>query len=265
MAAPTNPFKAALRDGRLQIGLWVALAHPITAEIIGGAGFDWLLLDGEHAPNDIPLLMAQLQALEATASHPIVRVPIGEAWLIKQVLDIGAQTVLVPMVESADQARALVQAMRYPPHGIRGVGAALARASGYNRTPDYLATANDQVCLIVQIESRAGLSALDQIAEVEGVDGVFIGPADLAADLGHLGRPAAPEVQAAVEDALLRIQSKGKAAGILTGDRALAARYLELGALFVGVGNDVGLLGTAASDLARAFTGRVQERGADYA
>ena len=247
MPAPRNPFKAALREKRPQIGFWLALASPYTAEIIGGAGFDWLLIDGEHAPNDLPLMMAQLQALSASPSHAVVRVPIGEAWIIKQILDIGAQTVLVPMVESGEQARALVRAMRYPPQGMRGVGAALARASAFNRVPDYLQTANEEVCLLLQIESRAGLACLDDIATTEGVDGVFIGPADLAADMGFLGKPGAPEVQQAVEAALLRIQSHGKAAGILTADQGLARRYFELGATFVAIGNDVGLLANGAS------------------
>jgi 4-hydroxy-2-oxoheptanedioate aldolase len=253
MPAPHNPFKSALKDKRPQIGLWLALANAYTAEILGNAGYDWLLIDGEHAPNDIPLVMAQLQALKGSSSHPIVRVPIGEAWIIKQVLDIGAQSVLVPMVESGEQAQALVRAMRYPPQGMRGVGAALARASGFNRIPDYLQTANDEVCLLLQIESRAGLAALDDIAMTEGVDGVFIGPADLAADMGFLGKPGAPEVQEAVEAALLRIQSHGKAAGILTADQALARRYLELGATFVAIGNDVGLLANGAGRLLTDF------------
>jgi 4-hydroxy-2-oxoheptanedioate aldolase len=247
MPAPKNTFKAALIEKRQQIGLWLALASPYTAEILGDAGYDWLLIDGEHAPNDIPLMMAQLQALKGSPSHPIIRAPIGEAWLLKQILDIGAQTVLVPMVESGDQAKAMVRAVRYPPYGMRGVGAALARASAFNRIPDYLQTANEEICLLLQIESRAGLVALDDIATTDGVDGVFIGPADLAADMGHLGRPGDAEVQHAVEAALIRIQAHGKAAGILTADQALAKRYLELGATFVAIGNDVGLLANGAS------------------
>jgi 4-hydroxy-2-oxoheptanedioate aldolase len=256
MPAPRNLFKAALREKRQQIGLWLALASPYTAEILGEAGYDWLLIDGEHAPNDIPLMMAQLQALKGAPSHPVVRVPIGEAWLLKQCLDIGAQTILVPMVESGEQAKAMVRAMRYPPQGMRGVGAALARASAFNRIPDYLQTANDEVCLLLQIESRAGLAALDDIATTEGVDGVFVGPADLAADMGFLGKPGAAEVQQAVEAALVRIQSHGKAAGILTADQALARRYLELGATFVAIGNDVSLLANGATRLLSDFRKR---------
>ncbi len=252
MPAPVNPFKAALKAGKPQIGFWLALANAYTAEISGGAGFDWLLLDGEHAPNDIPLLLAQLQALSASPSHPVARLPIGESWMIKQVLDIGAQTILVPMVESGAQAEELVRAMLYPPRGMRGVGAALARASRFNAIPDYLQTANEQVCLLLQIESRAGLAALEDIANTEGVDGVFIGPADLAADMGYLGRPGAPEVQAAVEDAILRIIACSKAAGILTSDQSLVQRYLSLGCTFVAVGNDVTLFSNAMANLARS-------------
>lgn len=253
MPAPANTFKAALLGGEAQIGLWLGLANAYTAEICSGAGFDWLLIDGEHAPNDLPTMTAQLQAIAASGASAVVRPPIGETWIIKQLLDIGAQTILVPMVETPTQARELVKSMRYPPHGVRGVGAALARASAFNRIPDYLATANDQTCLLVQLESRAGLAALEGIASVDGVDGIFIGPADLAADMGYLGKPGAPEVQAAVEDAIMRIQKSGKAAGILTSDTKLAARYLQLGAAFVAVGTDVTLLAQATSTLAGKF------------
>ena len=258
MPAPLNKFKQALQARQPQIGLWLALANSYTAEIAGGVGFDWLLIDGEHAPNDIRSLMEQLQALSGSSSHPIIRLPIGQAWLIKQVLDIGAQTILVPMIETRAQAEALVKAVRYPPHGIRGVGAALARASKFNSITDHLQTANDQICLLLQIESRVGLANLEEIAGVEGVDGVFIGPADLAADMGYLGKPGWPEMQEAVEQCLRRIISCGKAAGILTSDQKLALRYMELGASFVAVGNDVTLLGNAVSELARKFkTGAV--------
>lgn len=253
MPAPLNRFKAAIKVGQPQIGLWAALANPYTAEILGGAGYDWLLLDAEHAPNDVPVLMAQLQALSASPSSVIVRPPIGETWIIKQLLDIGAQTLLVPMVESGAQAAELVRAMRYPPHGIRGVGAALARASNFNRIPDYLTTANEQVCLLIQVESRKGLEALDDILAVEGVDGVFVGPADLAADMGHLGNPGAPEVVAAVEKTIQRIVAAGKPAGILTGDQAFARRCLDVGATFVAIGNDVTMFANAASKLVSDF------------
>jgi 4-hydroxy-2-oxoheptanedioate aldolase len=198
-------------------------------------------LDAEHAPNDIPLLVSQLQAMKGSSSHAVIRPPIGETYIVKQLLDICAQTLLIPMVDNRELADSMVKAVRYPPHGVRGVGAALARASRFNRIPDYLQTANDGICLLLQIESTAGLAALDEIASVDGVDGVFIGPADLAADMGYLGNPGAPEVQAEVEKALLRIQSHGKAAGILTADLTLARRYVDLGATFVAIGNDVTL------------------------
>lgn len=261
MPAPHNRFKAALREKRLQTGLWQGLANPYTVEICAGTGFDWLLLDWEHAPNDLPLLVAQLQAMKGSASHAVIRPPVGEAWVIKQLLDIGAQTLLVPMVETKESAEALVRAVRYPPDGVRGVGAALARASDFNRIPDYLQTANEEICLLLQIESRAGLAALDDIASVEGVDGVFIGPADLAADMGFLGRPGAPEVQAEVERALLRIGALGKAAGILTGDLALARRYAGLGATFVAIGNDVTMFASAAARLLADFRANAPQAG----
>lgn len=253
MPAPKNLFKQALKEGRAQIGLWQALANPYTVEISAGAGYDWLLLDGEHAPNDVPLLVSQLQAMKGTASHAVIRPPVGETWIIKQMLDIGAQTLLIPMVDSKEMAETMVKAVRYPPHGVRGVGAALARASAFNRIADYLPTANDEICLLLQVESRAGLEALDAIALTDGVDGVFIGPADLAADMGYLGKPGAPEVQAEVEKALAKIQSHGKAAGILIGDLSLAKRYLELGATFVAIGNDVTLLANATTKLLDDF------------
>ncbi|MVA26737.1 4-hydroxy-2-oxoheptanedioate aldolase (plasmid) [Agrobacterium vitis] len=253
MPAPKNTFKQALKDKRTQIGFWQALANPYTVEISADAGYDWLLLDGEHAPNDVPLLMAQLQAMKGSSSHAVIRPPIGETWMVKQLLDIGAQTLLIPMVDSKELTEAMVKAVRYPPHGVRGVGAALARASRFNRIPDYLQTANDEICLLLQIESRAGLDALDDIASVDGVDGIFIGPADLAADMGLLGKPGAPEVQIEVEKALLRIQSHGKAAGILIGDLALARRYVDLGASFVAIGNDVTLFANATSKLLADF------------
>lgn len=253
MPAPANTFKAALGADKLQIGLWLGLANAYTAEIAAGAGFDWLLIDGEHAPNDLPTMVGQLQAIASSSSHPVVRAPVGENWIIKQLLDIGAQTILVPMVETAAQAAALVRAMKYPPEGVRGVGAALARASNFNRTSDYLTTANAQTCLLVQVETAAALRAIEEIAAVDGVDGIFIGPSDLAADMGFLGRPGAPEVQAAVEQGIARIIAAGKPAGILTSDEALARRYIALGARFVAVGTDVTLLSQATGALMAKF------------
>lgn len=252
MPAPTNKFKERLVDGGM-IGLWLGLTSPLVAELCARRGFDWLVIDGEHAPNDLSTILAQLQAIGQTHAAPVVRVPIGEAWLIKQVLDLGAQTLLVPMIETAEQARDMVAAVRYPPQGIRGVGAALARASEFNGISDYLTSANEETCLLLQIESRRGLENLDAIATVEGVDGVFIGPADLAADMGHLGQPGAAEVKAAIETAIPQILDAGKAAGILTSDHEQAERYLKLGAQFVAVGSDVGLISGAAGSLRAKF------------
>jgi len=213
MDMPINTFKLRLQSGEAQIGLWLGLADAYCAELAANAGFDWLLIDGEHAPNDLRGMLGQLQAVEPYPSHPVIRPVIGDTALIKQVLDIGVQTLLVPMVESADQARELVRAIHYPPRGIRGVGSALARASRWNSIPGYLDKADEQMCLLVQIENREGLANLDAIASVDGVDGVFIGPADLSASMGYRGNPGHPEVQAAIEDAIYRIQKAGKAAG----------------------------------------------------
>lgn len=255
MPAPKNHFKAALREGRFQLGMWVALGSAYAAEIAAGSGYDWLLIDGEHGPNDVPLIGAQLGALRGSTSHPIVRPPMGEAWLLKQLLDLGAQTFLIPMVESVEQARALVRAVRYPPAGIRGVGAALGRATTFNRIPDYLETANDEICLLLQIESRAGLAALDEIAAVEGVDGIFIGPSDLAADMGYLGRPSAGPVREAISDAFARTHAHGKARGIMTLALDQAHEYRAMGADFMAIGTDVTSLSAALDGLRRDFLG----------
>lgn len=253
MPAAKNTFKAAIREDRFQLGLWVALASPYAAEIVSGSGYDWLLIDGEHGPNDIPLLSSQIQAVDRSASHPIVRLPVGETWMIKQILDTGAQTLLIPMVESVEQARALVRAVRYPPQGIRGVGAALGRASQFSRIDDYLETANAEICLIVQIESRAGLAALDEIAALDGIDALFIGPSDLAADMGYLGQPGHPEVTAAITDAFARIRNAGKARGIMTLSLEHARLYRDMGADFMAIGTDVTLLVSATTKLREDF------------
>ncbi|KVG66945.1 4-hydroxy-2-oxoheptanedioate aldolase [Burkholderia pseudomultivorans] len=261
MQIPSNAFKAALARGDAQIGLWLGLANAYSAEVVAGAGFDWLLIDGEHAPNTVPTILAQLQAIAPYPSQPVVRVPWNDPVIVKQVLDVGAQTLLVPMVQSADEARAAVAATRYPPHGIRGVGSALARASRWNRVDDYLHRANEEMAVLVQVETRAGLDAVDAIARVEGVDGVFIGPADLAADLGHLGHPGHPDVQAAIDGAIRAIQAAGKAPGILSADEVAARRYLGAGALFVAVGVDTTLLARGAERLAGRFKGKEGDVG----
>jgi 4-hydroxy-2-oxoheptanedioate aldolase len=255
MQTPVNTFKQALATGEPLIGLWVGLADGYVAEILAGAGYDWLLVDGEHAPNDVRSILAQLQGIASAwfayphRSHPIVRVPVGDAALIKQVLDIGAQTLLVPMVDTAEQASALVRAMRYPPDGIRGMGSALARASRWQAYPRYLHEANAQTCLLVQAESIEALNNLDAIAGTEGIDGIFIGPADLSASMGHVGAPGHPEVQDAMADAIRRIRAAGKAAGILSTTEEQARKWLAAGANFVAVGVDTMLLSNAARDL----------------
>jgi 4-hydroxy-2-oxoheptanedioate aldolase len=245
-----NPFKTALREGRRQIGLWQALANAYTTEICAGAGFDWLLFDGEHAPNDIPSLLAQLQAAAPYPVHAVGRPPVGDPHVIKQYLDIGFQTLLMPFVESAEQARALVRAVRYPPFGIRGVAPGLSRAARWGRIADYLDRADDEICLLVQIESVAGIDKLDSICAVDGVDGLFIGPADLSAALGRRGRPGDPAMIERIEDAVRRIAASGKAAGILALDHAFAERCAGLGCTFIAIGTDTGLLARASSELA---------------
>jgi 4-hydroxy-2-oxoheptanedioate aldolase len=258
MHTPLNTFKHALRDGPAQIGLWVGLADGYAAEILAGAGYDWLLIDGEHAPNDVRSVLAQLQAIASAWSampdgaarpQPVVRVPVGETALIKQFLDIGAQTILVPMVDTAAQAAQLVQAMRYPPEGIRGMGSALARASRWQAYPGYLHEANAQACLLVQAETVEAMQNLDAIAATPGVDGVFIGPADLSASMGFVGQPNHPEVQAVIADGIARILRAGKAAGILATTEEQARRWLAAGARFVAVGVDTMLLAAAAQQL----------------
>jgi 4-hydroxy-2-oxoheptanedioate aldolase len=250
MSTPENTFKAALRNGQTQWGFWVGRTSPYCAEISAGAGFDWLLIDGEHAPNNNQTILGQLQAIAPYPSHPVVRPVEGAAAGIKQLLDIGAQSLLIPMVESGEQAKQLVQACHYPPQGIRGVGTALARAAQWGRHKDYFARANDEVCLLLQVESKAGLDALDDIVAVEGVDGVFIGPADLAASLGYLGQPSHPDVTAIIEKSIKRITKAGKAAGILATDKALAEHYRDCGALFIAIGVDTLVLANGASALA---------------
>ncbi len=255
MEMPVNPFKLALAARQLQIGLWSGLADPYCAEICAGAGFDWLVLDAEHAPNDVRSLLAQLQAVAPYPVHPVVRATIGDTAHIKQLLDLGAQTLLIPIVETADQAAELVRATRYPPGGVRGVGSALARASRWTRIGNYLAEADDQICLIVQLETRLGIDNAEAIAQVPGVDAVFIGPADLSAALGHRGNPGHPEVQALMELAVRRVLSTGKAVGSLLSDEAMARKFISLGCSFMAVGVDTTLLARATQLLAQRYKG----------
>lgn len=258
MPAPTNTFKSRLANGDSLIGCWLGLADSYAAEVMGKAGFDWLVIDGEHSPNDLRSIRDQLMALESSDSHAVVRVPIGETWMIKQILDAGAQTILVPMVDSADLARQMVRACTYPPKGDRGVGYALARASGFGKVTDYGTTADDQVCLLVQVESLAGLDALDDILRVDGIDGVFIGPADLAADMGHMGNAMHPDVQAKIMEALSRIAASGKAAGILTTIDEMTEAAFEAGARFVAVGVDLSMMLRTATTTATKWRERTR-------
>ena len=253
MTVPRNLFRDALRAGRPQIGLWVGLADANAAEALAGCGYDWLLLDGEHAPNDPRSVLAQLRAIAPYPVHPIVRPVQGEVALVKQYLDIGAQTLLVPMVDTAAHAAQMVSAMRYAPVGIRGMGAALARASRWNQIPDYVHQADEQMCLLVQAETTAAIANLKAIAEVDGVDGVFFGPADLSASMGYRGQHTHPVVQRALLDGIATVRAAGKAPGILATDPALAQTYLDAGALFVAVGLDTSLLVGAATALVRRF------------
>jgi 4-hydroxy-2-oxoheptanedioate aldolase len=253
MPAKHNPFKAALKKGETVIGCWVGLADGFAAELMGTAGFDWLVIDGEHAPNDLRTILAQLQVLEASSSHAVVRVPIGDTRIMKQVLDAGAQTVLVPMVDSVDQARQLVRDVTYPPHGNRGVGYALSRASDFSQISDYGTTADAQICLLVQVENLKGIAALDDILTVDGIDGVFIGPADLAADMGHMGNAGHPDVQATIMDAIRRIRAAGKAPGILSTEDGMTNAAFDGGAQFVAVGADILLLSHSAQKLAEKW------------
>lgn len=252
MQLKRNEFKHAIASGRLQIGLWSSLSSTIGAEIIGDAGFDWVLLDTEHSPNELTDILAQLQALAASPTTPIVRPAWNDSVLIKRLLDVGAQTLLLPYVQNAEEARRAVASTRYPPAGMRGVTAS-GRASRYGRVRDYLANAASEICVLVQVETREALGELEAIAAVPGVDGVFIGPSDLSASLGYIGQPGHAEVQAAIEDGIRRIARAGKAAGILTGNEAEARRYIEWGCTFVAVGSDIGLLTSSTSALAAKF------------
>ena len=248
-----NAFRMLLDEGRPLIGLWQALANPYTAEICAGAGFDWLLFDGEHAPNTLQTLLAQLQAISNYPVAPVARVPVDEAAIIKQYLDIGFQTLLVPMVESGAQAERIVAATRFPPLGMRGVASATSRASGFGVDKSYLATAHERIFTIVQIESQAGLDAIEDIASVPGVDALFIGPADLAGSLGYLGNPGHPDVQQAISKGLSRIKSLGKPAGLFAISPDDAQRRIGEGVNFLSVGTDIGLLANGAHNLRQLF------------
>ncbi|TMH33105.1 MAG: 2-dehydro-3-deoxyglucarate aldolase [Betaproteobacteria bacterium] len=252
MELPRNGFKRALAAGRTQIGLWSSLSSNYSVEVIAGAGFDWLLLDMEHSPNDLESLLAQLQAAASYAAHPVVRVPWNDMVSIKRVLDVGAQSLLVPYVSSAAEARAAVSFTRYPPQGMRGV-AGTTRATRFGRIKDYARHAHEEICVLVQVETQLALDNIEAICATDGVDGVFIGPADLHASLGHPGEIANPKVKPVIDEAVRRIRKAGKAPGILTPSEDDARHWLECGALFVAVGADVGILARGAEALAQKF------------
>ena len=252
MDLPVNRFKRAIKAGKQQIGLWLSLSSHYSAEVCAGSGFDWLLIDTEHSPNELDMVLSQLQAMAPYPVTPIVRPAWNDMVLIKRFLDIGVQTLLIPYVQTAEEAAHAVSYTRYPPRGVRGV-AASTRATGFGRIKDYAKRCEEEVCVLVQVETRLGLANLERIAAVEGIDGMFIGPGDLAAGLGHVGDIPHPEVQAAIDDAIRRVKSCGKAPGILTGDEQLARRYIEQGTLFTAVGADVVILGRESEKLAARF------------
>lgn len=252
MDLPVNTFKRAIQAGQQQIGFWNSMTIPSATEILAGSGFDWLLIDAEHAPNDVAGVLGQLQAMMENATQPIVRVPENDPIVIKRYLDIGTQTFLVPMVETVEQAKALVAATRFPPDGIRGFAGA-SRASRFGRVANYHRRAHEEICMLVQIETRLAVDNIEAIAAIPGIDGLFIGPGDLSSDLGHLGDQGNPAIVELIEAAIRRIVATGKPAGILTGDEALARRYMAAGSTFTAVGIDTGLLARNSEAIARKF------------
>ncbi len=247
-----NRFRQSLLQGDTQIGCWCALANPITTEVLGLAGFDWLVLDGEHAPNDVTTFIPQLMALKGSHSAPVVRPPTNEPVIIKRLLDIGFYNFLIPFVETAEQAVRAVSATRYPPAGIRGVSVS-HRNNNYGTIPDYFSIINDNITVLVQIESQEGVDNIDAITAVDGVDGVFVGPGDLSAALGYLGQPNHPDVQRVIRHIFASVEALGKPSGILAPAEADARRYLEWGARFVAVGSDLGVYRSGTQALCDKF------------
>ncbi|RJT40456.1 2-dehydro-3-deoxyglucarate aldolase [Rahnella woolbedingensis] len=248
-----NRFRQALLQGKTLIGCWSALCSPITTEVLGVAGFDWLLLDGEHAPNDVTTFVPQLMALKGSRSAPVVRPQFNDPVVIKRLLDIGFYNFLIPFVETQEQAELAVASTRYPPAGIRGVSVS-HRSNMFGTVPDYFTSINDNIAVMVQIESQQGVDNLDAIAAVDGIDGIFVGPSDLAAGMGHLGNAGHPDVQAAIRHIFARAKAHGKASGILAPVEADARRYLEWGATFVAVGSDLGVFRAGTQALCDRFT-----------
>jgi 4-hydroxy-2-oxoheptanedioate aldolase len=262
MEMQVNTFKKRLLAGETQYGLWLGLSETFSAEICAGAGFDWLLIDAEHGPNDLRTILSQLQAIEPYNSQPVVRPPQGDHVLIKQLLETGVQTLLIPMVNTAEQAAGLVEAMRYPPHGIRGVGSVIARASRWGRIADYTHRANEQMCLLVQIETKTGYENLDAILSTPGVDGVFFGAVDLAASYGLLGESNHPKIVAMIQSGLEKVAQGGKCGGVLCGDKQLVIKYRDAGARFIAVGVDSLLLSAATTALCSEYKPEMKTQGA---
>lgn len=253
MHLPENPFKRALHAGTQQVGLWCAVPSNYVSEILAGAGFDWLVLDTEHAPNELPNVFNQLQSMVGYATQPVVRVPWNDAVTLKRFLDIGTQSFLIPMVQNAEEARAAVAATRYPPDGIRGYAVA-SRATRFGRIGDYFTRYADEMCVLVQVETLEALEKVEEIAAVPGVDGIFIGPGDLSASMGLLHQPTHPKVVEAIEDGLKRITAAGNRGGVLVvGDEALARRYMAAGSVFTAVGVDAALFARSADALAQQY------------
>jgi 4-hydroxy-2-oxoheptanedioate aldolase len=252
MELQKNAFKHAIAAGKLQIGLWCSLCSNIVLDIVSDSGFDWLLLDTEHSPNELPAVLTQLQAARGGTATPIVRPAWNDPVLAKRFLDIGAQSLLFPFVQNPEEAKKAVASTRYPPEGIRGI-TATGRASRYGRVNGYLRNANSEICVLVQVETKSALAQIEKIAEIDGIDGVFIGPADLSASFGQIGNAAHPEVQAAIRDAVTRLKKIGKPAGIVTPNEEEAKRYIDWGYTFVAVGADLGLLAKGADALAKKF------------
>jgi 4-hydroxy-2-oxoheptanedioate aldolase len=249
---PVNRFKQGLREGRPLIGLWSSLSSPAATEILADSGFDWILIDTEHAPNETPMVADQLRAASLGAASPVVRPAWNDLVILKRLLDVGVQTLLVPFVQSAAEAERAVAATRYPPRGVRGV-ASVHRANRYGRVPGYFERANDEICVLVQLETRAAVDALEAIAAVDGVDGIFIGPSDLAASLGYLGNNAHPDVRETIEDACRRAKALGTPIGILAPIEADAHAYLDMGFAFVAVGSDIVVLRQGCDALVKGF------------
>ncbi|MBX6367453.1 MAG: HpcH/HpaI aldolase/citrate lyase family protein [Rhodospirillales bacterium] len=249
---PENRFKRGLAAGKPQIGLWLSMTSPVATEIVAGAGFDWVLVDMEHSANDLSEVAAHLRAAEGGTAEPIVRVPWNEPVMVKRVLDIGARSLLFPFVQSAEEARWAVAATRYPPKGIRGV-AGTTRANRYGRVPDYVKRCEDEICVLVQCETRKAHAAIEEIAAVDGVDGIFIGPADLSADFGFPGEWQRPEIWAAIMEAGVRIKKAGKAPGFLSARDDEVRKVLDAGWGFVAVGSDVGILARQSEALAKKY------------